>query len=163
MCADNMNITMLVVLHICVQITWISQCLSCYTRVQITWISQCSSCYTRVRITWISQCSSCYTRVRVTWISQCSSCYTRVQITWISQCSSCYTCQLTKQLKNFFKFWKKQVIKKLYVLFFLLGDFLNFMCRRFGTLCLFQLHRQCVPAYATYEDGTDRVIWNFGI
>jgi hypothetical protein len=50
---------------------------------------------------------------------------------------------------------------------------LNFLCRRFGTLCLFHLHRQVgmknnssyyyssyPPAYA---DGTDRVFRNVGI
>jgi len=39
---------------------------------------------------------------------------------------------------------------------------LNFMCRRFETLCLFHLHRRCkqeeiFPTYTTYEDGTDRM------
>jgi len=44
---------------------------------------------------------------------------------------------------------------------------LNFICRRFGTLCLFHLHRQVgvknashIPAY---EDGTDSVFRNVGI
>jgi hypothetical protein len=34
---------------------------------------------------------------------------------------------------------------------------LNFISRRFGTLCLF-LH----PAYTTYEARTDREFWNVG-
>jgi hypothetical protein len=47
-----------------------------------------------------------------------------------------HTCQLTKQLKNFLKFWTKTSYKMLHVLFFLLGDSLNFMCWRFRTLCV---------------------------
>jgi len=39
---------------------------------------------------------------------------------------------------------------------------LNFICRRFGTLCLFHLHRQVGVKYTSYlpvyEDGTDRQI-----
>jgi hypothetical protein len=51
---------------------------------------------------------------------------------------------------------------KLYVLLFLVGDSLNFMCRCFRTLCLFHLHRCCIPAYTTYEDGTESVpkLWH---
>ena len=80
----------------------------------------------------------------------------------------------------------------LYVFFWVIPRRLNFICRRFGTLCLFHLHRQ-VPAYVVcyllgnspasefymptfrktlfhlhrqvpaYEDGTDRVFRNVGI
>ena len=48
----------------------------------------------------------------------------------------------------------------LYVLFWAIPQRLHFICRRFGTLCLFHLHRQVgshssyLPAY---EDGTGRV------
>ena len=41
----------------------------------------------------------------------------------------------------------------LYAFFWVITRRLEFICRRFGTLCLFHLHRQ-VPAY---EDGTDSV------
>ena len=44
-----------------------------------------------------------------------------------------------------------------YVFFWVVPRRLNYMCRRFGTLYLFHLHR---PAY---EDGTDRVFRNVGI
>jgi len=49
------------------------------------------------------------------------------------------------------------------VIFFLLGDpgRRNFMCRRFGKLWLFHLHRRCIQnesAYTTYEVGTDSVL-----
>ena len=40
----------------------------------------------------------------------------------------------------------------LYVLFWVIPRHLNFICRRFGTLCLFHLHRQ-----TAYEDGTDSI------
>ena len=39
----------------------------------------------------------------------------------------------------------------MYAFFWVTPRRLNFICRRFGTLCLFHLHRQ-VPAY---EDGTE--------
>ena len=44
-----------------------------------------------------------------------------------------------------------------YAFFWVIPWHLNFIWRRFGTLCLFHLHR---PAY---EDGTDRVFRNIGI
>jgi hypothetical protein len=47
----------------------------------------------------------------------------------------------------------------LYVFFGVIPRRLNFVCRRFGTLCLFHLRRH-LPAY---EDGTDRVFRNVGI
>jgi len=58
----------------------------------------------------------------------------------------------------------------LYAFFWVIPRRLNFICRRFGTLCLFHLHRQVgvknennsshLPAY---EDGTNRVFRNVGI
>jgi hypothetical protein len=49
----------------------------------------------------------------------------------------------------------------LYVFFWVIPRRPNFVCRRFGTLCLFHLHRQvCLH---TYEDGTDRAFRNVGI
>ena len=56
----------------------------------------------------------------------------------------------------------------LYTLFWVTPRCLNFICRRFGTLCLFHLHRQVgacriythLPAY---EDGSDSVFRNVGI
>ena len=43
----------------------------------------------------------------------------------------------------------------LYAFFWVIPQHLKFICQHFGTLCLFHLHRQVVPAY---EDGTDRVV-----
>ena len=45
----------------------------------------------------------------------------------------------------------------LYAFFWVIPRRLNFICRRFGTLCLFHLHRQV----GAYEDGT--VFRNVGI
>jgi len=44
------------------------------------------------------------------------------------------------------------------VVYFLLGNSrrLNFICRRFGTLCLFCHHRQVGVHLPAYEDGTER-------
>jgi hypothetical protein len=42
----------------------------------------------------------------------------------------------------------------LYSFFWVIPWHLNFVCRRFGTLCLFLLQRRVLPAY---EDGTDSV------
>ena len=39
----------------------------------------------------------------------------------------------------------------LYAFFWVIPRRLKFICRRFGTLCLFHLHRQV----GTYEDGTE--------
>jgi hypothetical protein len=50
----------------------------------------------------------------------------------------------------------------LYVFFWVIPRRLNFVRRRFETLCLFHLHRQALHLPA-YEDGTDRVVQNFGI
>jgi len=47
----------------------------------------------------------------------------------------------------------------LYAFLWVIARRLNFVCRRFGTLCLLNLQRQ-VPAY---EDGTDKVFRNVGI
>jgi hypothetical protein len=47
----------------------------------------------------------------------------------------------------------------LYVFFWVIARRLNFVCRRFGTLCMFHLCRH-LPAY---EDGADRVFPNVGI
>ena len=62
---------------------------------------------------------------------------------------------------------------KLYVFFWVIPRRLNLICRRFGTLCLFHLHRQVgIPQLFSnlviiyllaYEDGTDRVFRNVGI
>ena len=41
----------------------------------------------------------------------------------------------------------------LYVFFWIIPQLMNFICRRFGTLCMFHLHRQ-VDVLA-YEDGTE--------
>jgi hypothetical protein len=43
----------------------------------------------------------------------------------------------------------------LYYFFWVTHWCLNFICRRFGTLCLFLL-----PAYTAYEARTDREFWN---
>ena len=47
----------------------------------------------------------------------------------------------------------------LYAFFWVIPRRLKFICRRFGILCLFHLHRQV----GAYEDGTDRVFRNVGI
>ena len=41
-----------------------------------------------------------------------------------------------------------QIMIKLYAFFWVITQRLEFICRRFGTLCLFHLHRQVDP----YED-----------
>ena len=63
-------------------------------------------------------------------------------------------------ISNFRLFWM------LYAFFCIIPRHLNFVCRRFGTFCLFHLHRQVVvwrmnepPAC---EDGTNRVFRNVG-
>jgi hypothetical protein len=45
----------------------------------------------------------------------------------------------------------------LYVFFWVIPWCLNFICRCFGTLCLFQLHRQAgvIIHLLAYEDGTE--------
>jgi hypothetical protein len=49
----------------------------------------------------------------------------------------------------------------LYAFFWGITWLLEFKCRRFGTLCLFDLHRQVdLP---DFEDGIDRVFRNVGI
>ena len=54
-----------------------------------------------------------------------------------------------------------KVLFILYAFFWVITRRLEFICRRFGTLCLFHLHRQVgLPAY---EDGTDTVFRNVGI
>jgi len=49
----------------------------------------------------------------------------------------------------------------LYVFFWVITRRLNFICRRFGTLCLFHLHKLVGVGVGVhlppYEDGTDRV------
>ena len=47
----------------------------------------------------------------------------------------------------------------LYIFFWVIPRHVNFIWRRFGTLCLFNLHRHLLA----YEDGTDRVFRNVGI
>ena len=49
----------------------------------------------------------------------------------------------------------------LYAFFWVIPRPLNFICRRFGTLCLFHLHRRV--GAPTYEGGTDRVFRNVGV
>ena len=49
----------------------------------------------------------------------------------------------------------------LYVFFWVIPRRLNFLCRRFGTLCLFHLYRQVGVHLPAYEDGTDRVFRNY--
>ena len=61
----------------------------------------------------------------------------------------------------------------LYVFFWVFPRRLIVVCRRFGTLYLFHLHRLDMkyevrsmilhPSYPAYEDGTDRVFRNVGI
>ena len=43
----------------------------------------------------------------------------------------------------------------LYVFFWVIPRRLNFICRRFGTLCLLHLHRQVGVHLPAYEDGTE--------
>ena len=50
----------------------------------------------------------------------------------------------------------------LHSFFWVILRFLNFICRRFGTRCLFNLHSHSSHLRA-YEDGTDRVFRNVGI
>ena len=46
----------------------------------------------------------------------------------------------------------------LYAFFWVIPQCLNFVCRRFGTLCLFHLHGQVGAEHQpAYEDGTDSV------
>ena len=56
-------------------------------------------------------------------------------------------------------------IYKLYAFFWVIPRRLNFICRRFGILCIFHLHRQVGMKYTSYlpayEDGT--VFRNDGI
>ena len=50
------------------------------------------------------------------------------------------------------------IYRTLYAFFWVIRRSLNFICRRFGTLCLFHLHRQVGPFYThlpAYEDGTE--------
>jgi hypothetical protein len=53
----------------------------------------------------------------------------------------------------------------LYAFYWVIPRRLNFICRHFGTLCLFHLHRRVgIKKYLpAYEDGTDRVFRNVGI
>ena len=53
----------------------------------------------------------------------------------------------------------------LYVFFWVFPRRLIVVCRRFGTLYLFHLHRLDMRyiSYPAYEDGTDRVFRNVGI
>jgi hypothetical protein len=54
----------------------------------------------------------------------------------------------------------------LYVFFWVIPRHLNFICRRFRTLCLFHLPRWAGMKNSSYasacEDGTGRVFQNFG-
>ena len=43
----------------------------------------------------------------------------------------------------------------MYVFFWVISRRLNFICRRFGTLCLFHLHRHVGIYLLAYEDGTE--------
>jgi len=45
----------------------------------------------------------------------------------------------------------------LYAFFWVIPPRLKFLCRRFGTLCVFRLHRQvgAESALPAYEDGTE--------
>ena len=57
-------------------------------------------------------------------------------------------------------------INFLYAFFWLIPPCLNFICRRFGTLCLFHLHRRVGAEFLhlpTCEDGTVIVFRNVGI
>jgi hypothetical protein len=58
--------------------------------------------------------------------------------------------------QTFAMFWM------LYSFFWVIPRRQNFMCWRFGTMCLFRLRRWCkqLSALTTYEDGTDTVFRN---
>ena len=63
---------------------------------------------------------------------------------------------------------RKRNKKLLYAFFWVNTRRLEFICRRFGTLCPFHLHRQVDVSrfyshLPVYEDGTDRVLRNVGI
>jgi hypothetical protein len=58
--------------------------------------------------------------------------------------------------------WSK--LNLLYTFFWVIHRRLKFTCQRFGTLCLFHLHRRVGMKYLlAYEDGIDRVFRNVGI
>jgi len=46
-------------------------------------------------------------------------------------------------------------LKMLYTFFWVISRRLNFICGRFGTLCLFHLHRRVGILLTVCEDGTD--------
>jgi len=53
-----------------------------------------------------------------------------------------------------------QSSKKLYVFFWVIPRRLNFICRRFGTLCLFRLHGQVATQKKTYNIQNTAKVWN---
>jgi hypothetical protein len=63
---------------------------------------------------------------------------------------------------------RRIILLMLYAFFWAIPRRLEFICRCFGTLCLFHLHRQVGVSSVylhlpTYEDGTNRVFRNVGI
>jgi len=62
-------------------------------------------------------------------------------------------------IKNFDHSWfqTSAMFWMLYFFFWVIPQFLNFICRHSGTLCLFHLHRGCKHryTYTAYEDGTE--------
>jgi hypothetical protein len=50
----------------------------------------------------------------------------------------------------------KEQVNLLYAFLWVIPRRLNFICRRFGTLCMFHLHRQVGSSHLpAYEDGTE--------
>ena len=50
-----------------------------------------------------------------------------------------------------------------YSFFWVISRRLNFICRRFGTLCSIFIGGVSIYTFTAYEDGTDRVFRNVGI
>ena len=52
--------------------------------------------------------------------------------------------------------WRTRYCNELYAIFWVIPRRLNFICQRFGTLCLFHLHRRVgMKHLPAYEDGTE--------
>jgi len=80
------------------------------------------------------------------------------------------SCYIAAHIVNNTKSWFKTfaVYWILYAFFWVIPRRLKFICRRFGTFCVFHLHRQesarrFYTHLPVYEDGTDRVFRNVGI
>jgi len=63
--------------------------------------------------------------------------------------------------------YDKLIYNLLFPFFWVIPWRLNFICRRFGTHCIFHLHRRVGKKNSSYlpvyEDGPDRVFRNVGI